>query len=215
MSKKYKIFMLLALLLPQIHYLPQFIGDGSLDASKLILWIVILVISYSVSNILLIILLEQHKQFYRKKTRFVAMLFLIYTSLMLFIFIVSLFTGLFYFLAYILLHFGLWLLLSYLLIYYIVSSFVVWDIAIISKNSLSVFEKMGLLMPLVAFGFGAHSDYFARSIFGSPLLFGQNVTTVDGSQYFSIVLLVISLVNPIITIKIGKEWLNNNLDVEV
>lgn len=95
--------------------------------------------------------------------------------------------------------------------YYIVVFFIVRDVKTMTKTKeLSFFEKFGLFIPFVAFGFSAFSGYFTESLFGGSVFLEQGLANIDVLSLISLILMLLSLANPITIIKVGIEWIKGS-----
>lgn len=211
MSKKYKVFLLFVLLLPQIHYFPHIISNDETDLLTFLFWTALFTVAFSFSGGLLALLINRHKRFYSKATVLTVRLFSLLLLGVILAFIVSFFsTEALPFMAYLLPYFGVLAVVLYLLIYYIVVVFILKDMKkMIQRRRLSLFEKFGLFIPFLAFGFSAFSGYFTESLFGGAVFLELGLANIDVPFLISLVLMLLSLANPIIIIKVGIEWIKH------
>lgn len=95
--------------------------------------------------------------------------------------------------------------------YYIVVFFIVRDVKTMTKTKgLTLFEKFGLFIPFVAFGFSAFSGYFTESLFGGSVFLEQGLANIDVLSLISLILMLLSLANLITIIKVGIEWIKGS-----
>lgn len=209
MSKVYKVVMLIALLLPQVHYLPQLVGNQETNVLMLIFWVVVLTISYVASGILLTSLVGRWKIYYKPSTIISVRLFLAFFGIILLsLFFSVIFEEVLYFIGYFIPYLGGLLLMGYVFIYYSVVLLILRDINnMIAGRKFSRFEKFGLLIPFIAFGFSLFSGYFISSLFGSPISFNQQESTNSLVDFISLFLMIASLANTLTIMKIGKDWI--------
>lgn len=94
--------------------------------------------------------------------------------------------------------------------YYIVVAFTVRDMKNMTKTkSMSLFEKFGLFIPFISFGFSAFSGYFTESLFGGGVFLEQELANIDILSLISLIFIILSLANPITIIKVGKDWIKD------
>lgn len=220
LSKKYKWFLFIAILFPQIHFIPRLFirtEHGSVDFATVMVWAGTMAITHLISSVGLFTLLLKHKRMFRKGTMLCSGLFLCISMLMMLAFL-ALFRGEGLGLMLTLLFGGpivaafimlLYSVMYYLLIFFLLKDFV-WHM---KTREWRIIEKIGIYLPLVFFGcFFLLVLFFFEEVvnslyinFYSTLLQQQEL---HSTLYWGGVFSHILYINLIPIILIGKDWID-------
>lgn len=201
MTKKYKISMLLVLVLSQTYAICQQLwvvtGLGSLQIGSLIL----LGIIFLISSVCLYSMIKKYEAEYSPTTRLFAKIFLLSIFFLVLPFFSQLgnLTTRNTIMLPITLFFGPFLLMAYFLVNYFLVFYIVHDIKYMtSEQGFNLFEKTALILPIVAIGLPLVSRFLL--FIGLHLVY---YLLLQPSYYLT----VLSLLQPVAITIIVRKWI--------